>query len=105
MVTSANGQNVLIWRGSAHVVVRGRDMRVALDDGAAYAGAENGWMRMSNAHAVTTEPNAMPKAYRRRLAPPEPTSCGEGLLRLSTATSEDDPSGALQWNLGGAAVA
>lgn len=91
MVTSANGQNVLIWRGSAHVVVHGRDMRVALDDGAAYAGAENSWMRMTNASAVAMDVKATPRAYRRRLAPPEPTSCGEGALRLSTATSDKLP--------------
>ena len=85
VVIKSGRQTMLLWRGSAHVVVvRGGSIRVALDDGAAYAGAHEGWIRVPKEAVVSIERNAAPNASHGRLAAPEIPSCAEGSLRVIT---------------------
>lgn len=86
-VISTVGQTALIWRGVTHVVARDGEMRVAVDDGSAYVGAETRWLRVKAGGALFMGKKAPPETYKSRLAAVESASCGEGGLGV-TAGSE-----------------
>lgn len=87
VMSRASAQTVLAWRGTTRVVVRDGAMSVAVDEGAAYVGAEEKWLRIAAGGAAIMPKKEGPHAVKTRLAAP---TFGAGALAFA-AGSEAAP--------------
>lgn len=74
------GQTALAWRGVTHLVARDGGLSVAVDEGAAYVGAAQKWLRVGARGGVALGAKEEPRTLRTRLPPPEPPSAALGFV-------------------------
>jgi hypothetical protein len=77
-VSASGGQTMLLWRGVTRVRVDDGDMVVAVDDGAAYVGSQDRWLRMSAGSAALVAKKTAPQVHKGRLAAPATAACADG---------------------------
>ena len=106
VVLGGGQQSVLLWHGVSRVIARDGDMSVAVDEGAAYVGSQDQWIRLGTGAAALLAKNAPPRLYKQRLAAPVTTSCEgsyasprqEGSSGLGLVLGEEKAAVHLCWN-------